>query len=162
MTPTLSLSAFSCARSIWSSWDFWLATLAEQQKKLRTEKDVAARLLGLVRMDAGLGGTLSEIVARLLRMYSSPKAFVVSRESESPRISLGTMESKNDTAELQWVDSGLSGPAIYLSESRAATCYVRKRPGNGKSEFEAIGLDADGILLRDLDTGFLLRFRTGA
>lgn len=137
---------------------FLLGYLAEQQKKLRTEKDVAARLLGLVRMDAGLGGTLSEIVARLLRMYSSPKAFVVSRESESPRISLGTMESKNDTAELQWVDSGLSGPEIYLSVSPAATCYVRKRPGNGKSEFEVIGLDSDGVLLRDPDTGFLLGF----
>ena len=137
---------------------FLVGYLAEQQKKLRTEKDVAARLLGLVRMDAGLGGTLSEIVARLLRMYSSPKAYVVSRESESPRISLGTMESKNDTAELQWVDSGLSGPAIYLSESRAATCYVRKRAGDGKSGLEAIGLDTDGVLLRDLDTGFLLGF----
>src|SRR5260370_32176103 len=51
-----------------------LGYLAEQQKKLRAEKDVAARLLGLVRIDAGLGGTLSEIVARLLRMYGSPKA----------------------------------------------------------------------------------------
>ena len=78
-----------------------LGYLAEQQKKLRTEKDVAARLLGLVRMDAGLGGTLSEIVERLMRMYSSPKALVASRDSENPRVSVGTLELKNGMP-LKW------------------------------------------------------------
>src|SRR5436305_2620501 len=38
-----------------------LGYLAEQQKKLRTEKDVATRMLGLVRMDVGLTSTLSEL-----------------------------------------------------------------------------------------------------
>lgn len=134
---------------------FLLGYLAEQQKKLRTEKDVAARLLGLVRMDAGLGGTLSEIIARLLRMYGSPKAFVASRESENSRVSVGTLELKNDAPQVQWMDSGLSAAEIYLRESLAATCYVKKRPGQGKPEFDAMGLDSEGTLLRDLDTGFL-------
>src|SRR5215469_8078842 len=35
---------------------FLLGYLAERQKRLRAEKEVAARLLGLVRMDAGLAG----------------------------------------------------------------------------------------------------------
>jgi signal transduction histidine kinase len=133
-----------------------LGYLAEQQKKLRAEKDVAARLLGLVRMDAGLGGTLSEIVAQLLRMYGAPKALVASRESGNPRVAVGVLELKDGVAQLQWIDSGLSGSEIYLGESPAATCYVKSRVGN--REFDAVGLDSTGVLLRDPDTGFLRRF----
>ncbi len=134
-----------------------LGYLAEQQKKLRAEKDVAARLLGLVRIDAGLGGTLSEIVARLLHMYGSPKALVASRESGNPRVAVGTLELKAGMAELQWIDSGLPGSEIYLAESPAVTCYARIRSGNG-GEFDGIGLDSQGGLLRDLNTAFLHRF----
>ena len=138
---------------------FLLGYLAEQQKKLRTEKDVAARLLGLVRMDAGMGGTLSDILAQLLRMYRSSQAFVASRESDNPRVSVGTVELKTGAGQLQWMDPGVASAAIYLRESPAATCYVKKRAGHGKPVFEAIGLDAEGILLRDLDTGFLEGFQ---
>jgi signal transduction histidine kinase len=137
---------------------FLLGYLAEQQKKLRTEKDVAARLLGLVRMDAGLGGTLSEIISSLLRMYSSPQAFVASRESESPRVSVGMLELKNDLFELQWMDSGVASAAIYLRESPAAACYVKKRAGQGKPAFDIVGMNAEGVLLRDLDAEFLEGF----
>ncbi len=133
-----------------------LGYLAEQQKKLRAEKDVAARLLGLVRMDAGLGGTLSEIVAELLRMYGSPKALVASRESGNPRVSVGVLELKNGIALLQWLDSGLSGSEVYLEESPGAACYAKWRLGN--RAFDAIGLDPEGALLRDLDASFLRRF----
>jgi signal transduction histidine kinase len=133
-----------------------LGYLAEQQKRLRTEKDVAARLLGLVRMDAGLGGTLSEIVDQLLRMYGASKAFVASRDSGNPRVSVGLLELKDGITQLQWVDSGLSGSEIYLGESAAVTCYARSRAGN--REIEAFGLDSADTFLRGLDTGFLQRF----
>jgi signal transduction histidine kinase len=133
-----------------------LGYLAEQQKRLRAEKDVAARLLGLVRMDAGLGGALSEIVAQLLRMYGSRKALVASRESGNPRVSVGILELKNGMTQLQWMDSGLSGSETYLGESAAGTCYAKSWLGN--PEFDAVGLDAEGALVRNLDTGFLKRF----
>jgi hypothetical protein len=58
-----------------------LGYLAEQQKRLRAEKDVAARMLGLVRMDAGLAGTLSHIVGELLKLYGARRALIASRES---------------------------------------------------------------------------------
>jgi signal transduction histidine kinase len=135
-----------------------LGYLAEQQKKLRAEKDVTARLLGLVRMDAGLGGTLSEILAQLLRMYGSQRALVASREAGNPRVSVGALELKEGIAQLQWMDPGLSGSETYLGASPAATCYAKSRTGQGQREFEAMGLDSEGALLRDLDTGFLQRF----
>ena len=133
-----------------------LGYLAEQQKKLRAEKDFAARLLGLVRMDVGLGGTLSEIVAQLLRLYGSTKALVGSRESGSPRVSVGVLELKDGMAQLQWMDSGLTGSEIYLAESPAALCFAKGRVGN--RELDAMGLDSTGKLLHGLDSTFLLRF----
>jgi len=135
-----------------------LGYLAEQQKRLRAEKDVVARLLGLVRMDAGLGGTLAEIVAQLLRLYGSPKALVASRESGNPRVWVGVLELKGEVAQLQWIDSGLSGSETYLGESPAAAAYVRRDPAPGKSGFDAIGLDSEGNLLRRMDTAFVQRF----
>ena len=133
-----------------------LGYLAEQQKRLRAERDVAARLLGLVRMDAGLGGTLAEILSQLLGIYGSPKALVASRESGSPRVSVGVLESNSGITELQWMDSGLSGSEIYLGESPAATFYAKCRAEN--RELSALGLDSRDAVLRDLDTGFLQRF----
>ena len=69
---------------------FLLGYLAEQQKKLRAEKEVAARMLGLVRMDAGLAGALSQIVGELLRLYGARRALIVSREGSSSRIAVGS------------------------------------------------------------------------
>src|SRR5215468_7709769 len=71
---------------------FLLGYLAEQQKKLRAEKDVATRMLGLVRIDAGLGGALAQIVGELLNLYGAKRALIASRESSSPRISVGSLE----------------------------------------------------------------------
>jgi len=133
-----------------------LGYLAEQQKRLRAEKDVAARLLGLVRMDAGLGGTLAEIVSQLLNLYGSRKALVASRESGNPRVSVGVLESKETNSQMQWMDSGVAGSEIYLGESPARTCYVKRRAGHG--ELLALGLNSADTRLRDLDTGFLQRF----
>ncbi len=48
-----------------------LGYLAEQQKQLRSEKAVIARILGKVRVEAGLSGTLQEIVGELLVMYGA-------------------------------------------------------------------------------------------
>jgi len=58
-----------------------LGYLAEQQKQLRAEKDQAASLLGMVRMDAGLSGNLSQIVGELLKLYGAAQALIVSRDN---------------------------------------------------------------------------------
>ena len=58
-----------------------LGYLAEQQKQLRSEKAVIARILGKVRVEAGLSGTLQEIVGELLVMYGAERALIASQES---------------------------------------------------------------------------------
>src|SRR5436853_4827707 len=53
-----------------------LGYLAEQQKQLRAEKAVIARILGKARVESGLTGTLQEIVGDLLIMYGATFALV--------------------------------------------------------------------------------------
>jgi signal transduction histidine kinase len=133
-----------------------LGYLAGQQKRLRAERDIAAGLLGRARIDAGLGGALSEILSQLLRMYGCPKAMVASRESGNPRVAVGLLELKRGVANLSWMDSGLPGSETYLAESPAIACYAKSRAIG--QPFEAIGLDSSDALLRDVDTAFLRRF----
>ena len=135
---------------------FLLGYLAEQQKKLRAERDVATRLLGLARMDAGLGAALAQIVGELLNLYQAKRVLIVSRESSSPRISVGSLEVTSRVAEIQWVDPGPSGSATYLTESPAAAWYASSHWGT--SDFNIVALDASGRSVRNLDSTLVRRF----
>ena len=135
---------------------FLLGYLAEQQKKLRAEKDVATRMLGLVRLDAGLGGALAQIIGELLTLYGAKRALIVSRESSNPRISVGSLETKSGVAEIEWLDPGLSGLDTYLTESPAAAWYATSQWGT--TEFNLVGLDASGRSVRNLDPALVKNF----
>jgi signal transduction histidine kinase len=135
---------------------FLLGYLAEQQKKLRAEKDVATRLLGLVRLEAGLGGALAHIVGELLDLYGARRALIISRESTNPRISVGSLEVTNGVSEIQWLDPGPAGSETYLAESPAAAWYAGSHWGT--SDFSLVGVDASGNPVRNMDTGLMRRF----
>jgi signal transduction histidine kinase len=133
-----------------------LGYLAEQQKKLRTEKDVTARILGLVRMDAGLAATLSHIVGELLKLYGARRAVIASRESGNPRISVAVIELKKGIVDLQWIDPGIAGSETYLGVSQATSWYARSSWDT--LDFNVVGLDSEGAVLRDLAPGVATRF----
>jgi len=135
---------------------FLLGYLAEQQKKLRAEEDVASRLLGLVRLEAGLGGALAHIVGELVGLYGARRALIISRESTNPRISVGSLEVTNGVSEIQWLDPGPAGSETYLAESPAAAWYAGSRWGT--SDFSLVGVDASGRPVRNMDTGLMRRF----
>lgn len=126
-----------------------LGYLAERQKKLRAERDIAARMLGQVRMDIGLSGTLSQILSELLRLYGAKSVLIAARESGSHRIVLGKMELRSLPAELEWIDPGPSAAEIYLKESLATTWFAQT-PLDAH-EVNIIGLDAQGAVLRDVN-----------
>ncbi len=134
-----------------------LGYLAEQQKKLRAERDVAAKMLGLIRMDGGLADTLAEIVGELLAIYRSPRAFFASRESGNPRISTGMVELKEGSAELNWIDTASSAQEVYLDGGVVSSYYVRSNHKGGGQEFDVVGLNSGGNLLR-LDAVLVRRF----
>jgi len=133
-----------------------LGYLAEQQKRLRAEKDVAARMLGLVRMDAGLAGTLSHIVGELLKLYGARRALIASRVSGNSRIAVGVLELGKGISELEWIDSGPSGAETYLAETAATSWYASSHWS--KHDFTIIALNSDGSVVRNMSSAVVSRF----
>ena len=102
-----------------------LGYLAEQQKQLRSEKAVIARILGKVRVEAGLSGTLQEIVGELLVMYGAERALIASQESTGHRVYVGEMLLRNGEASFfRWLDPAASDRETYLFEYPAETSYA--------------------------------------
>ena len=129
-----------------------LGYLAEQQKQLRAEKAVIARVLAGVRLEAGLTGTLQEILSDLLTIYGASAAWVASQEANSQHVFVGEISSVNGTPTvLHWRESAGNDRDAVLYESAVDTSYVRRHQGR----FTSIGLDHDGNKVRDFSPGFV-------
>ncbi|HEV2697886.1 MAG TPA: hypothetical protein VGU90_07825, partial [Terriglobales bacterium] len=108
-----------------------LGYLADQQKKLRAEKDQASSLLAMVRMDSGLTGNLSQIVGELLKLYGAVRALIVSRERGTQKVWIGVLEANGDMPQLEWLESAADGFEIYLGDSSWSSCYGTARQEHG-------------------------------
>jgi signal transduction histidine kinase len=134
-----------------------LGYLAEQQKQLRSEKAVIARILGKVRVEAGLSGTLQEIVGELLVMYGAERALIASQESTGHRVYVGEMLLRNGEASFfRWLDPAASDRETYLFDYPAETSYAWRnaRPEKNGS-YMLLGLDHSGTELPSASAAFL-------
>ena len=132
-----------------------LGYMAEQQKKLRAEKVVIARVLGGARVEAGLTGTIQQILTEILSMYGAQRALIASQETNSYRVFLGeTRAAEGSFTPLAWIDTAPTDHDKYLYESPADICYA-VREGEF---FEMLALDRQGTRLRNLPTDFLRKF----
>ena len=122
-----------------------LGYLAEQQKKLRAEKDEAGRMLGMVRMDTGLAFNLSLILGEMMRLYRARGCLLASRESGGPKISFAKIEMRRDTPHLEWLDPGPSGADTYLFASPVTVFHAKTEPRR-KGEYRGIGLTKHGMI----------------
>jgi signal transduction histidine kinase len=131
---------------------FLLGYLAEQQKQLRSEKAVVARILGKARVDEGLAGTLHEIAGELLSMYGASHALIASQETHSHRVYVGGVNRLGgELSEFTWQHSSPEDAAIYLYDSSATTTYVRRLRKQGSESLALLGLDDKGTRLRNVD-----------
>jgi len=132
---------------------FLLGYLAGQQKQLRAEKAVIARTLGLARVEAGMAGTLQEILGDILAIYNAKQAVIASQESGSHHVFLGEVRflSHAPTA-FHWLEATPPDRELFLYDSVADTCYVRRRR---RSLDAAIALDHEGARLRDFSADFV-------
>lgn len=133
-----------------------LGYLAERQKKLRAERDIAARMLGFVRMDAGLTGTLSQILSEFLRLYGAKRALIAAHEGGGHRVVVGVLEMSNPLPEVEWIEPGAGAEETYLGKSPAMTWYAREQVGN--AHFSLTGLAADGTVLNNLSPTLVRHF----
>lgn len=123
----------------------FLGYLAEQQKQLRAEKVVIARILGKARVESGLSGTLQEIIQELLSTFGAKFALLASQEANSLRVFVAEV-TQGANATLKWFDPKGSDRHPYLSESSADAFFARKR-GSGS---EAFGVDKEGVRVREV------------
>ena len=122
-----------------------LGYLAEQQKRLRSEKAVIARILGKVRVEAGLSGTLQEIVGELLVMYGAERALIASQEATGHRVYVGEMLLRNGEASFfRWLDPLPSDRETYLFDYSAETSYAWRNSRSENESFTLVGLDHAG------------------
>ena len=129
-----------------------LGYLAEQQKQLRAEKAVIARILARVRVDTGLSSTLQEIVGDLLLMYSAKQAIVASQEIKSQHVFIGEVSMLNGAPTvLHWLESDFADRATFLFESDADTVYLKR--SHRSPTYDA--LDKEGDTIRDPDAASL-------
>src|SRR5438552_8399860 len=131
-----------------------LGYLAEQQKQLRAEKAVIARILGKARVESGLTGTLQEIVGELLTMYGARGALIASREANSHRVFVGEMRLGSKAA-FRWLDPLPSDRETYLYNFQAETYYASA--SNRQGAFSLVGLDQTGAKVLNLPPAALER-----
>ncbi len=123
-----------------------LGYLAEQQKRLRAERAIIARILGRVRVEAGLTGTLQDILGELLSMYGAPRSMIASQETNKYRVFVGDLKTvPGGLGQLLWLESLPTDRETYLYESSAdASLIVR----NGGGNYQVVSLDRNGQRLR--------------
>jgi len=133
-----------------------LGYLAEQQKQLRSEKAVIARILGKVRVEAGLSGTLQDIVGELLVMYGAQRALIASQEATGHRVYVGEMLLRNGEASFfRWHDPAPSDRETYLFDYPAETSYAWRNAHTGDAGYTLLGLDHAGQKLPSAPAAFL-------
>jgi signal transduction histidine kinase len=124
-----------------------LGYLADQQKRLRAEKDQTASFLGMVRIDAGLGGNLTQIVGELLKLYGAPQAMIVSRERGSQKLWLGMLDARQEIPDLQWVEAAPEDSETYLGGGAWSSYYGSGRGKGTGTAFDGLRLSAEGAPL---------------
>jgi len=135
----------------------FLGYLAEQQKQLRAEKAVIARILGRARVDLGLSGTLQGIFNELLSTFGANKLLLVSQEAHSFRVFVGEVQgSKESDQPLRWHDPAIGDRELYMAEAPGNAFYVVRRR-NGAARFAITSVDDEGIRQRDMPDDFVQR-----
>ena len=130
-----------------------LAYMAENQKKVLAERAVITRVLSSTRVEAGLTGTMHQILGEILSIYGARRVVSASQETNSYRVFLAEVNRTGEGAgALRWREALPETETKYLFESPAdAICATRTSKG-----FQTVALDRAGNRLRDLATGFIV------
>ena len=131
---------------------FLLGYMSENQKKVRAERAVITRVLSSTRVEAGLTGTMQQILGEVMSIYGASRVLGASQEASSYRVFLAEVKRGPEGAEaLRWREALPDNEKAYLFESPAdAICASRNSSG-----FHTVLLDRDGTRLRDAGSGFL-------
>ena len=131
---------------------FLLGYMSENQKKVRAERAVITRVLSSTRVEAGLTGTMQQILGEVTSIYGASRVLSASQEAHSYRVFLAEVRrGAEGIGALRWREALPESEKVYLFESRADAIYA-SRSAKG---FHTVLLDRDGGRLRDVSTEFL-------
>jgi signal transduction histidine kinase len=131
---------------------FLLGYMSENQKKVRAERAVIMRVLSSTRVEAGLTGTMQQILGEVMSIYGASRVLSASQEANSYRVFLAEVTLGVESSEaLRWREVLPESEKVYLFESPADAIYA-SRTSKG---FRTVLLDRDGARLREVGTGFL-------
>jgi signal transduction histidine kinase len=131
---------------------FLLGYMAENQKKVRAERAVITRVLSSTRVEAGLTGTMQQILGEVMSIYGARRVVSASQEANSYRVFLAEVNNGADGEHaLRWREAAAETERAYLFDSAAEAIYATR----GSDGFRAVLLDRNGHRLRDSDVKFL-------
>lgn len=135
---------------------FLLGYMAENQKKVRAERAVITRVLSSTRVEAGLTGTMQQILGEMLSIYGARRVVSASQEAHSYRVFLAEINRSDNgaAAQVRWREAAPESVKAYLFESAAEAVYAQRNDGS----LSTVLLDRDGHRLRDFDNRFLDAF----
>ena len=130
---------------------FLLGYMSENQKKVRAERAVITRVLSSTRVEAGLTGTMQQILGEVMSIFGARRVLSASQEVHSYRVFLAEVNRDAAGDPLRWREALPETDKAYLLESPADAVYAARR-GDG---FQTVFLDREGTRLREGSTKFL-------
>ncbi|MBZ5615361.1 MAG: hypothetical protein LAO23_15230 [Acidobacteriia bacterium] len=131
---------------------FLLGYMSEKQKKARAERVVITRVLSSTRVEAGLTGTMQQILGEVMSIYGARRVLSASQERNSYRVFLAEVSrGAEGNGALRWREALPDSEKVYLFDSPADAIYAAR----GANGYSTVLLDRGGVRLRDLSTGFL-------
>src|SRR6202047_2624671 len=131
---------------------FLLGYMSENQKKVRAERGGIMGVLSSTRVEAGLTGTMQQILGEVMSIYGASRVLSASQEAKSYRVFLAEVTRAVEGSEaLRWREALPESEKVYLFESPADAIYA-SRTSKG---FRTVLLDRNGARLREVSTGFL-------
>jgi len=131
---------------------FLLGSMSENQKKVRAERAVITRVLSSTRVEAGLTGTMLQILGEVMSIYGASRVLSASQERHSYRVFLAEVSQGAEAAKaLRWREALPESEKIYLFDSPVDAIYASRRAKG----FHTVFLDHNGGRLHDASTEFL-------
>jgi signal transduction histidine kinase len=128
---------------------FLLGYMAQNQKKIRAERAVITRVLSSTRVEAGLTGTMQQILGEMMSIYGARRILSASQEANSYRVFLAEMNRAPDggPGDVRWREAVPENAGAYLFETPAEAIYAERT----EDGLPAVFLDREGHPLREVD-----------